>query len=448
MAIPVASKRAEMGGTAASVVVTIESLRRKTGRLMRLRLCHKSLPPVGPISQPKLCLRHFMLRRNIKPPSTSIKKQASAATGHCILPNLKSYLDSIAIWTRPPLGRRRAGKKKINLALQGGGAHGAFGWGVADQLLGDERIEIVGLSGASAGAMNAVMIADGLARGGREEARRRLADFWRAASTGGHLPPVQRVVTDRLFSMLPLAAPLHDWLHTMTRYFSPYDLNPLNINPLKVLIDRFVDFEAVRNSGVALFISTTNVHSGRMRIFRRETINADVVMASAALPYLFQAVEIEHVPYWDGGYLSNPPIFPFLNATDAKDVVVVQVNPVSRKTTPKTSVEIVNRLNEITFNSALIAELRALDFINQLIDEGQLPRGKYDFHRLNIHRIDLGVLATRLTASTKLKTDFEFFDVLRRAGQRAARRFLDVHFKDIGARSTIDVAAEAGIEWA
>jgi NTE family protein len=367
------------------------------------------------------------------------------------LVRLRSYLDGIAIWQRPTAPREASNTRKINLALQGGGAHGAFTWGVLDQFLADERLEITGISGASAGAVNAVMVADGLARGGREEARKRLADFWRAASTGGNLPPVQRAVADRLFTLLPFAtAPLHDWFETMARYFSPYDLNPLNLNPLKELINRFVDFRAVQSSDLALFIATTNVHSGRMRLFTREKIDADVVMASAALPFLFQAVEIGKVPYWDGGYLSNPPIFPFLRATDAQDVVVVQINPVARRTTPKTSVEIVNRLNEITFNAALNTELRTLDFVNRLIDDGKLPSGfgKDEYRRLNIHRIDFGALGTRLSASSKLKTDFEFFGVLKRAGQRAARKFLETHFDDLGTRSTIDAGTEAGVEWA
>jgi len=363
------------------------------------------------------------------------------------LAKLRSYLDGLAIWTgaTPRPGRAR----KINLALQGGGAHGAFTWGVADQLLADERIAIAGLSGTSAGALNAVMIADGLARGGRDEARKRLAEFWRAASTGGNLPAVQRAVTDRLFSILPLTSSLQDWFETVARYFSPYDLNPLNINPLKELIERFVDFSAVRASQLPLFIAATNVHTGRLKIFSRDAINADAVMASAALPFLFQAVEIDKVPYWDGGYLSNPPIFPFLSTTAAEDVVVVQINPLTRATTPKSSIEIVNRLNEITFNSALHTELRTLNSVNRLIDDGHLPNGfgRGAFRRLNIHRIDLGSLATRLSASSKLKTDYQFFDLLRRAGQRAARKFLDAHFDDLGVRSTIDVEAEAGVEW-
>jgi NTE family protein len=369
------------------------------------------------------------------------------------LPSLKSYLEGL---TNPFFdgGRerpRRRGRKKINLALQGGGAHGAFTWGVADHLLADDRLQVAGISGASAGAINAVMIADGLARGGPEEARKRLAAFWRAASAGGDLPPVQRAVADRLFSFLPFAtSPVQGWFEAMSRYFSPYELNPLNINPLRDLIERFVDFDAVRGGELELFISTTNVHTGRTHIFPREKIDADVVMASAALPLLFRAVEIDGVPHWDGGYMSNPPMFPFLQTTEADDIIIVQINPVERKTTPRTSGEIVNRLNEITFNSALIAEMRSMEFVNRLIDDGHLSQGvgANRYRRLNIHRIHLGGLSTRLSPSTKLNTDFQFFELLRRAGQRAARRFLDQHFEAIGVQSSIDVAAESGVEWA
>ncbi|MGO4712081.1 patatin-like phospholipase family protein [Bradyrhizobium sp. 2TAF24] len=366
--------------------------------------------------------------------------------------NLKSYLDGLANWTRRSSARApRPTAKKINLALQGGGAHGAFTWGVVDHLLADGRLEITGISGASAGAVNAVLLADGLARGNVDDARKQLADFWRAASVGGSLPPVQRAVTDRMLSLMPFAAtPIQNWFEAMAHYFSPYDLNPLNINPLGDLIARSVDFEAVRNGDIEVFISATNVHTGRLRMFSRETITADVVMASAALPFMFRAVEIDGIPYWDGGYMSNPAIFPFLQATDAEDVLVVQINPVSRPSTPRTSSEILNRLNEITFNSALISELRSMDFVNQLIDDGHLPRGtgKDQYRRLNIHRIDLGGLGSRLAASSKLKTDYDFLELLHRAGQRAARRFLDQHFDAIGKTSTLDLAAEAGVEWA
>ncbi|GAA3845696.1 patatin-like phospholipase family protein [[Pseudomonas] carboxydohydrogena] len=365
--------------------------------------------------------------------------------------NLKSYLDSLAPWAMTGNRKAPASAKKINLALQGGGAHGAFTWGVLDHLLADGRLEITGLSGASAGAVNAVMVADGLARGGPEEARKRLAEFWRAASVGGDLPPVQRAIADRLFSIFPFStSPMQNWFETMSHYFSPYDFNPLNINPLSELISRFVDFDAIRASDLALYVSATNVHTGRLKVFCRNSIDADVVMASAALPYLFRAVEIDGVPYWDGGYMGNPVIFPFLQATDSEDVLVVQINPVSQEATPKTSAEIVKRLNEITFNSALISELRTMDFVNQLIDDGRLPRGKEhnQYRRLNIHRIDLGAFASSFDGLSKLKNDYDFFESLHDEGVRAATVFLDSHFDDIGERGTLDLAAESGVEWA
>ncbi|AMN45367.1 patatin-like phospholipase family protein [Rhodoplanes sp. Z2-YC6860] len=341
------------------------------------------------------------------------------------------------------------GKKKINLALQGGGAHGAFTWGVLDELLSDDRIEIEGLSGTSAGAVNAVMVADGLARGGREEARKRLADFWRAASRDGDMSKLNRAISERLFSLIPIAVtPFQPWFDAMSRMLSPYDLNPLNINPLKDLIVRFVDFDAVKNSGIPLFIAATNVHTGRLRVFPRDKVNAEVVMASAALPYVFRAVEIEGVPYWDGGYTSNPPIYPFFRTTETEDVLVVQINPVVRASEPHSAQEIMNRVNEITFNASLIAEYRAIEFVRRLIDEGALKRGMGpgEYRRINVHRVDLGFIGRKLSAQSRLNTDFDFFEMLHRAGTRAGRRFLDQHFDDIGVRSTIDLREQMRAE--
>ena len=344
-----------------------------------------------------------------------------------------------------------AATKKINLALQGGGAHGAFTWGVLDQILDDGRLTIEGISGASAGAVNAVMLADGLARGGPAEAQKRLADFWRAASLGGDLPPLQRAAVERLFSFLPMEdSPVAAWFDALARYLSPYDLNPLNINPLKELIERFVDFEALRKSDLTLFVSATNVRTGRLRIFPRDKITADVVMASACLPFLFRAVEIDGDPYWDGGYLSNPPIFPFFSYTESEDVLIVQINPIERQTVPTSSKDIMNRINEITFNSSLMSEFRSIDFVDRLIDQGKLKRGLApgQYRRINAHRIVLDRLGKQFTNDTKLSTDYDFFELLRLNGKRAARRFLDEHFADIGARSTFDLRAEAQAEWA
>ena len=337
------------------------------------------------------------------------------------------------------------GKKRINLALQGGGALGAFSWGAIEELLHDGRIEIEGISGTSAGAVNAVMLADGLARGGPDEARTRLADFWRAASRDGDLSSLQRTVADRLFSLIPIAGtPMQTWFDAVSRHLSPYDLNPLNINPLKNLIERFVDFEAVRNSGLQLFIAATNVHTGRLRIFSCEKIDADTVMASAALPFVFRAVEIDGVPYWDGGYTANPPILPFFRTTRTEDVVVVQINPVERAETPTSAQEILNRVNEISFNAPLIAEYRGIEFVNRLIDQGRLPHGTgvNEYRQIKVHRIVLEGLGERFSSAGKLRNDYESFELLRKLGQRAARRFLDSHFDDIGMRSSVDLKTE------
>jgi NTE family protein len=362
---------------------------------------------------------------------------------------MKNFLTSLL----PGRGgeRRSSSPKRINLALQGGGAHGAFTWGVLDHLLSDERLTVEGISGTSAGAVNAVMLADGLTRGGRSEAQKRLADFWRAVSSTGNLPTLQRAVMERLLSFTPLEGkPVQAWLDTFAHYLSPYDVNPLNINPLQDLIERFVDFAALRaNSNLQIFISATNVQTGRVRIFPRDKITANAVMASACLPLLFRAVEIDGVPYWDGGYLGNPVIFPFFRTTTTEDVLVVQINPLVRQATPMSANEIMNRINEITFNSSLLGEYRAIEFVARLIDQGKLPRGigPGQYRRINVHRIVLDRFGTHFDAFSKLSTDYDFFEMLHVSGKRAARRFLDEHFADIGVGSTVDLT-EAQAEWA
>jgi NTE family protein len=334
--------------------------------------------------------------------------------------------------------------KKINLALQGGGSHGAFTWGVLDHILDDGRLTIAGISGTSAGALNAVMAADGLARGGPQEARKRLAEFWRAASRDGGLPGPQRAIFDRWLSFMPIdGSPFQVFVDAVSRYFSPYDFNPLNINPLKDLIERFVDFKTLQSAkDFQLFVAATNVRTGRLKVFPRERIDADVVMASAALPLMFRAVEIGGEPYWDGGYVGNPAILPLLRANETEDVLLVQINPLVREKTPTSAQEILYRINEITFNASLSAELRALEFLNR----ARAGRRGGDFPCINLHRITLGATGRKFNAGSRLNNDYDFFALLHRAGRRAAKRFLDAHFDDIGARSTIDLAAEAAME--
>ena len=340
-------------------------------------------------------------------------------------------------------------EKRVNLALQGGGTHGAFTWGVLDHLLEDGRLGIEGISGTSAGAVNAVMLADGLRRGGPDEARKRLADFWRAASLGGDLPPVQRAVAERLFSLVPSeGSPTFNWLTAWSQYLSPYDLNPLNINPLKDLIERFVDFEGLRADARPIFIAATNVQTGQLHIFPHDKISAEAVMASACLPAVFRAVEIDGVHYWDGGYLGNPVLYPFFRSTQTEDVLIVQINPLVRKKLPTSTREIMSRVNEITFNSALMAELRAIEFVTRLIDQGRLPHGTgpNEYRRINVHRIVLEGLGERFAAASKSRNDYDTFQLLRKLGQRAARRFLDAHYADIGVKSSIDLNAEVYAE--
>ena len=337
-------------------------------------------------------------------------------------------------------------KKKINLALQGGGAHGAFTWGVLDYLLTDERVIIEAISGTSAGALNAVMLTDGLARGGPEEARKRLAEFWRATSRDGNLTTLQRGTLDRLFSFFPVdGLPFQNWLDAWSHSLSPTNSTRSISIPLKEIIERFVDFKAIRACmNPQLFVSATNVHTGRLRVFSRDEITADVIMASACLPLLFRAVEIDGVPYWDGGYMGNPALFPFFRATATEDVLIVQINPIERRATPTSTHDIMNRINEITFNSSLLGELRAIDFVGRLIDDGRVPHGTKDgeYRRIKVHRIALDGSTKMVNGSTKLSNDFDFFEMLFRNGRRAARRFLDAHFDDIGHRSTVDLRAE------
>jgi NTE family protein len=327
---------------------------------------------------------------------------------------------------------------------RGAGPHGAFTWGVLDQLLADERFIIDGISGTSAGAVNAVMVADGLARGGPEEARTRLAAFWRAASTGGNLPELQRHVVERLFPFIPRDG-AEAWVDALTRFWSPRELNPLNINPLKDLIERFVDFKALRDSQRVLFLAATNVATGNLRVFTGEEITTEAVMASACLPLVFRAVEIDGEAYWDGGYTGNPAILPFLHATTTEDVLLVQINPLQRRTVPESTPEIMNRVSEISFNSALMAELRAIAFVDKLIDEGKLPHGfgQDEYRRIRMHRIALEDPSERLGFRTKVSTDFELFTMLRDLGAQATKRFLDAHADDIGTRATIDLEPRA-----
>ncbi len=342
-------------------------------------------------------------------------------------------------------------RKMVNLALQGGGAHGAFTWGVLDRILEDGRIGFEGISGTSAGAMNAVALADGWYENRTEGAREKLENFWRAISRSGSfsITDKQQEVLDRFLSfwMWPLAGtqgiaklfPTAPWANPFTSQLtSPYDVNPLNINPLRDVVEALVDFDRVAKcEDFKLFIAATSVHTGKIRVFGRHDVSADAVLASACLPFAFQAVEIDDEPYWDGGYTGNPAIFPFFTETQCEDIVLVQINPLERKETPKTSQEILERVSEVTFNSSLLREFRAIDFVNRLIDAGKLQGG--DYRRNRVHRIDASEELAALGAGSKFNTSWAFFTRLRDIGRDAAGAFLDECYDDIGKRGTLDL---------
>jgi NTE family protein len=330
-------------------------------------------------------------------------------------------------------------EKSISLALQGGGAHGAFTWGVLDAILEDGRLSVEAISGASAGAMNAIVLAEGFINGGIEGAREQLESFWRKVSLDGSLSSSQRSLMNKAFGFWHGDdSPALLWTDMLSRVASPYDLNPLNFNSLKDVIEELIEFDKVRACrAVRLFVSATNVHTGKIAIFENEVLTADHVMASACLPTIFQAVEIDGVPYWDGGYSGNPALFPLFYKAASDDVVLVQINPIERKSTPRTAREIQSRLTEISFNSGLLRELRAVDFVTRLIDEGKLSQNEYK--RVMMHRIDADKALKSVSAASRVDPDFDLFMHLRDLGRRAAKAWLKTHYDAIGKQGTLDL---------
>lgn len=334
--------------------------------------------------------------------------------------------------------------KPIALALQGGGSHGAFTWGVLDRLLEDERIAIEAISGTSAGAMNAVVLADGIHKNAREGARAALRHFWKDASRSAVLSVIQRTPWDKLTGNWSMNhSPGYLMADMITRLASPYTLNPLGLNPLQDFLNEHVDFEAVHAcAAVKLFISATAVRTGRVRVFDNHDLSSSAVMASACLPNLFPAVEIDGEGYWDGGYTGNPALHPLIYSCNVRDIVIVQINPIDVPDIPRTARDILDRVNEITFNSSLLAELRAIRFVTRQLEAGHLDPAQYK-HML-IHRIDGEADLTELGASSKLNAEWAFLQMLFDRGRRAAEDWLAQSFDQIGQRSTLDLDAVLG----
>ncbi|MDK3072902.1 patatin-like phospholipase family protein [Sedimentitalea sp. JM2-8] len=326
--------------------------------------------------------------------------------------------------------------RQIDIALQGGGAHGAFSWGVLDRLLEEESLEISGVSGASAGAMNAVALTQGLATGSRQAARELLERYWRAVSDAARFSPLKRTIWDKMVGRWSLEfSPGFVVSQYLQQTLSPYQLNPLDINPLRDLVIEHFDFDLVNSGkGPKLFLGATNVRSGLPKIFRQPQITADAVMASACLPFLFKAVEIDGEAYWDGGYMGNPPLFPLIDETETRDILLVQINPFRREELPRTAYEIQNRLNEITFNGSLIKEMRSIGFLWEMIHHEQLDRAAYRDAR--VHRISAEKEMGRMSVSSKLNAERRFLDHLFALGRRTADTWLDENFDKVGVKST------------
>jgi len=326
-----------------------------------------------------------------------------------------------------------SGKKPINVALQGGGAHGAFTWGVCDRLLESELVHLNAITACSAGAMNASVMAYGIHLDDDQGGRDKLDEFWEAISRLKN--PFEFPIT----GPLPFANDLiKEWgrqaLSAATAAFSPYQLNPMNWNPLKETLEELVDFKRLQAcSKIKLFLSATNVRTGTVKVFENHEINADAVMASACLPHLFQAVEIGDKAYWDGGYMGNPSLWPLFYETDVQDLLVVHINPITRDDVPTTVDAIDNRLNEITFNSALLKEMRAIGFVQKLLRDGWIKDEYRDqLSDIRYHAIRADERLKDYPLSSKMDTDISFLRELKDVGRAAADDWLDQAFDKIG----------------
>jgi NTE family protein len=330
-----------------------------------------------------------------------------------------------------------AGQKVVNLALQGGGSHGAFTWGVLDRLLEEEKLQFEGITGTSAGAVNAVVLADGLAAGGREGAREALRRYWQKVSTLSSRGPLAPSVIDKANPDFGLEHSLgFIFLEPMTYFTSPYQINPFNYNPFKDLLAEAIDFERVRRqTAVELFLCATDVQTAKVKIFPGKDAGVEHVLASTCLPLLMQAVEVDGEFYWDGSYAGNPAIFPLVYECEARDILMVHITPAERPGVPTTSPAIMNRMQEISFNTALIREMRTIAFLNKLIDDGRMGGGK----RMLVHLIEAEDLIRGFSWSSRLNSDWDFLQHLHKMGRARADQWLAANFDRIGIESSVDL---------
>ena len=378
-----------------------------------------------------------------RPPTTAIPKEknnadptrARARTDA----NARATVASVAAGSKipPPAGKSKP--HRIGLALQGGGSHGAFTWGVLDRLLEDDGIEIEGVSGTSAGAMNAAAMSHGFLQAGREGARLMLADFWKAVSRAGTTSPMQPSWLDRALTGWNMDfSPGYMIYDLLTRMIPPEQLNPTGLSPLRDILNHEFDFDAIRRfSPIKIFVTATNLTTGKAQIFRVQDLTADVLLASACLPSLFAPVEINGEYYWDGGYMGNPTIYPLIYECATIDVLLVQITPITRPRMPTTAREIIDRITEVSFNSTLMREMRTIASVTKMLDEGMLDRSKY--RRMYMHVIRADEIMQQLSPSSKLNAEWEFLEFLHDVGYRSADSWLAENRGCLGTRSSVDI---------
>jgi len=330
--------------------------------------------------------------------------------------------------------------KHVAIALQGGGAHGAFTWGVLDRLLEEEHIIADAMCGTSAGAINAVVCAYGLHKGGPAKAKELLETLWRKISLSGGFF-FKPSAFDKYWGNGDIYnSPGYVWFNAMSQFLSPYHFNPLNYNPLRDILKELVDFEDLHQyRNKRIFICATNVKSNRAKIFTNKEITVDAVLASACLPFLFQAVEIEGEYYWDGGYMGNPPIFPLITGTNLHDIVLIKINSININSVPTTARDIADRINEISFNSSLINEMKLIHYRNELLRNGILRTDDKVNREIFIHTISGYDVLGQMNYSSKMNTSWEFLLELKAKGRLVADNWLNNEFELVGSKSTFDV---------
>ncbi len=336
----------------------------------------------------------------------------------------------------------KSGKKKIAVALQGGGSHGAYTWGVLDALLENENISIEGISGTSAGAMNATACAQGIIRGGNEEARNMLRQYWDKigeAGKNGFLQPFPWNKTAQNFTVSD--TPSFKFLQQLTSTFSPYQLNPSNEHPLRPVIEELFDFEALKKSDLCkLFLCATHVATGKLKIFKDQELSTDAVLASACVPSIFQAIEVGGEMYWDGGFIGNPAIYPLIYGCETPDIMVIQIRRIYDPVVPTTVHDIQDRLGEITQNACLTREMRSIAFISKLIDDGVVAPGA--LKRLNMHIIRDDAFWGTIDRASGFYCDPDFLKYLFKAGRRSGKQWLETNYDHIGVKTTANIESD------